>query len=570
MVYSFNRRQICQWIALVLLLMPSLACLADSLTATADRTQLSRGETLELQVRFDGQTTSDPDFSVLEEDFEILGQNQQNQFSIINGSTESYTQWVLQLLPKKTGSLLIPPLELKGVQSSPIRLQVAPRSNASNGSEPIFIETEISKSSVFVQEQVLLTLRLNTSVPLSGLSSEELMVKDAAMVKVAENQYQKQNNGKLYQVVEVKYALFPEASGKLVVPPVRFNAVMADRRDRFSGSFFGARGKPVFLLSDEQHIDVKPRPGNYGTGDWLPAQGLSLSQRWSRPLNELVAGEPITRTIHLTAQGLMDTQLPPLSIDAGDGFKVYPDQPQLENSVDPQGVMGSRVESVAIVPSRAGQITLPPVKVRWWDTRSQQVRETVLESQTLTIKPAPGAAAAPASPLSAPSEVSQIAETDLTHGNSEPSWLVWALALGNLLLMIAVITLTVLWRRSQNLPTTNKTVNDTHAEKESALFKTLCQFADKQDLQSFREALLDWADTFWERPVHSLSQISALANNEQISELLGGLDKSLYSTEPSGEIDLKGLCHQLKALRKSRPNKLPKGRLLAPLYANQP
>ena len=109
MAFTFNRQQICQWIAAALLLLSSLACQADSLTATADRTQLSRGETLELQVRFDGQTTSDPDFSVLEEDFEILSQNQQNQFSIINGTTESYTQWVLQLLPKKTGSLLIPP-----------------------------------------------------------------------------------------------------------------------------------------------------------------------------------------------------------------------------------------------------------------------------------------------------------------------------------------------------------------------------------------------------------------------------------------------------------------------------
>lgn len=567
MAFTFNRQQICQWIAAALLLLSSLACLADSLTATADRTQLSRGETLELQVRFDGQTTSDPDFSVLEEDFEILGQNQQNQFSIINGTTESYTQWVLQLLPKKTGSLLIPPLELKGVQSSPIRLQVAPRSNTSNGSEPIFIETELSKSSVFVQEQVLLTLRLNTSVPLSGLSSEELMIKDAAMVKVAENQYQKQNNGKLYQVVELKYALFPEASGKLVIPPVRFNAVMADRRDRFSGSFFGSRGKPVFLLSDEQHIDVKPRPDNYGPGDWLPAQGLSLSERWSRPLDELVAGEPVTRTLHLTAQGLMDSQLPPLIIDAGDGFKVYPDQPQLENNVDPQGVIGSRVESVAIVPSRAGEITLPPVKIRWWDTRSQQVRETLLESQTLTVKPAPGTVATPADPAPLASDIAVASDTVELHENSSDNRLLWILTATNLLLLVAVITLLILWRGSRKQPATVVS-HEPNREKESALFKDLCLSADKQDLPGFREVLLIWAGSFWQRPVQKLSQISHLANDEQVSLLLEALDKSLYSTAADDEVDLNRLCQRLKTLRKTRPEKSPKGTPLSPLYGS--
>ena len=568
MAFTFNRQQTCQWIAAALLMICSLACLADSLTATADRTQLSRGETLELQVRFDGQTTSDPDFSVLEEDFEILGQNQQNQFSIINGTTESYTQWVLQLLPKKTGSLLIPPLELKGVQSAPIRLQVAPRANTSNGSEPIFIETELSKSSVFVQEQVLLTLRLNTSVPLSGLSSEELMVKDAAMVKVAESQYQKQNNGKLYQVVELKYALFPEASGKLVVPPVRFNAVMADRRDRFSGSFFGTRGKPVFLLSDEQHIDVKPRPDNYGPGDWLPAQGLSLSERWSRPLDELVAGEPVTRTIHLTAQGLMDSQLPPLSIDAGDGFKVYPDQPQLENNVDPQGVIGSRVESVAIVPSRAGEITLPPVKIRWWDTRSQQVRETLLESQTLTVKPAPGAVPSPANTAALASDVGVASDAVQLNETSPDNRLLWTLAATNLLLLVAVIALLILWRRSRKQPA-GILSQEPDSEKESALFKSLCQRAGSNDLPGFREALLTWASSFWQQPVVRLNQVTHLADDEQIAHLLQALDRSLYSTGSVDEVDLDGICQRLRAVRKTRPDKEAKGVPLAPLYAGQ-
>ena len=565
MTTAVNWKTLCQWLIIPTLLLLSFHSWADTLTATVDRNQLSRGETVELQVRFDGQTTSDPDFSSLERDFEILGQHQQNQFSIMNGSTQSYTQWTLQLLPKQTGRVLIPALQFKGVQSEPITLQIERRTAANTDLEPVFIETEVDKSSVYVQEQLLLTLRLNTSVPLQGLSSEELMVKNASLLKVSENQYQKRDNGVVHQVVELKYALFPDASGDLVIPPVRFTAAIPDRRDPFSGSLFGSRGKPLFLFSEEQHIEVKPRPANYGSGDWLPAKGLSLSERWSRPLNELVAGEPVTRTINLTAQGLMDSQLPPLTIDSGEGFKVYPDQPQLENSPNGNGVIGSRVESVAIVPSRDGTITLPPIKVRWWDTTSQQVRETVLEGRSLEVKPAAGATATP-DPTPALEPSATITSAPIaTADTSRTSLLVWVLIAFNLLLVIAVVVLFQLWRNSRDrVADPQSTGND---EEESTLFKALTHRAREGDLRRFREALLLWAGAFWQKPLLTLKDISSAAGNNEFSCALNTLDRALYSPELSGNVDLNTICQQVKQLRKQQRSEKPaKGKTLAPLY----
>ncbi|WP_461521662.1 BatD family protein [Porticoccus sp.] len=552
-----------------MLLLLSLHSWADTLTATVDRNQLSRGETVELQVRFDGLTTSDPDFSALEQDFEILSQHQQNQFSIMNGSPQSYTQWTLQLLPKQTGRVLIPALQLKGVQSDPITLQVEKRTAVSTGAEPVFMETELDKSSVYVQEQLLLTLRLNTSVPLQGLSSEELMVKNASLLKVSENQYQKRDNGVLYQVVELKYALFPDTSGELIIPPVRFTAAIPDRRDPFSGSLFGSRGKPVFLFSEEQHVEVKPRPANYGSGDWLPAKGLSLSERWSRPLDELVAGEPVTRTINLTAQGLMDSQLPPLSIDSGEGFKVYPDQPQLENSPTGNGVIGSRIESIAIVPSRAGSITLPPIKIRWWDTTSQQVRETVLEGQTLDVKPAAGVTATPTpnpEVAAAATDTAVMTGPIATADTRRASLLVWVLIAFNLLLLIAVIVLFLLWQNSRDRSTKPQSITN-DKEEESTLFKALQLRAREGNLRNFREALLLWAGAFWKKSLLTLMDISEAAGNGDFTCALDALDRALYSPDLSGNLDLNAICQQVKQLRKQQRSQKPtKGKTLAPLY----
>ena len=146
---------------------------ADALTAAVDRTQLGKGETLALLVTFDGQTTSEPDFTPLNDDFDVLSQSQKSKFSMINGSSTSLTEWHLELLPRRMGELVIPSLSFKGVASNPISLQIEDQpqtsTSTSTSNQPIFVETELDKSSAYVQEQLLLTLRLISSTNLQSI-----------------------------------------------------------------------------------------------------------------------------------------------------------------------------------------------------------------------------------------------------------------------------------------------------------------------------------------------------------------------------------------------------------------
>ena len=130
---------------LVLLSLTSTTTFAASLTASVDRNQLGAGETLELRIKYDEQASSDPDFSPLEKDFEVLSKNQQNQFSFTNGNSVSYTEWRIQLLPKRSGQLTIPALQFKGEKSNLITLKVTDNPSANTSSQPVFIETELNK-----------------------------------------------------------------------------------------------------------------------------------------------------------------------------------------------------------------------------------------------------------------------------------------------------------------------------------------------------------------------------------------------------------------------------------------
>ena len=544
----------------------STVALADTLTASVDRSQLGKGETLELIVQYDGQTTSDPDFTPLNDDFEVLSQQQKNKFSIMNGNSTSYTEWRLQLLPRRTGALQIPSLSFKGVDSKAITLTVEdqPQASTNNSTQPVFVETDLDKSSAYVQEQLLVTFRINASTNLQSISSEELMIKDASVMKVSENQYQKQINGINHLVIELKYAVFPESSGNLTIPAIRFNTVIPDRRDPYSNSFFSRGGKRLFLYSEEKKVTINPRPTSYGTTEWLPTTAVSLSERWSRPLDELVAGEPITRTIHLSAQGLSSAQLPPLDVTAGDGFKVYPDQPQLNNDVSSNGVMGTRAESIAIVPSRGGTITLPPITVQWWDTASNKMRETLLDRKTLTIKPAESTLSVPESAAETPSK----AEVALIE-NQQPSLIFWLLIMSNILLLGMAIAFLCLWRGARKKAFAEPISSDDPPEqKEVALFKKLQQQAKSNSPSAFREALMVWASTRWQRPLVTLDDIAIVANDPLLTTELETLDRALYSPDPSTAIDLNHLLEQLKTLRKQPLGEtLSKGNHLQPLYA---
>lgn len=547
-----------------LLWLTATAVVAQTLTATVDRTQLGKGETLELRIKYDGQTTGEPDFSPLRIDFEVLSQSQKNHFSILNGRTVSHTEWRIQLLPRATGSLTIPPLNFKGVSSKAIQLKVEDRPQGSSN-QPVFVETELNKNVAYVQEQLLLTFRINASTGLQSIASEDLMIKDASVVKVFENQYQKKINGVNHLVVELKYAVFPENSGELTIPSLRFNAVIPDRRDPYSNSFFSRGGKRVFLYSEEKKITIKPKPAVYGAGEWLPTTAVSLSERWSRPLDELVAGEPITRTIHISAQGLTAAQLPPLEVKAGQEFKLYPEQPQLDNDVTHDGVIGTRSESVALIASQGGNIELPAITVKWWDTSSDQMRETVLAAKTLSVKPAE------TSILGTEPETEISTATERPENTTQaPSPLSRLLIASNVILLsLVIILLILLWKSSKNPKITVDEKQNTVEPDEAELFRQLKQQAKHSNLSAFREVLLRWASAFWHHPQITLEEIAIKAGEPTLTDELKSLDQLLYSPDTANKVEPTLIVKALQQVRgQHKAEKPEKGNHLQPLYSN--
>ena len=538
-----------------------------ALTATVDRSVIDSNETLQLVIRYDGQVmTGQPDFSPLENDFEILSNNRQQQYSWVNGQSESYTDWTMVLMPKRTGLVLIPSLNFKKNVSNAVEIRVRSASAAAAGAgkQPIYTETLVDKESVYIQEQLVLTHRLYTSVQLSDLSLSDLNVPDVILQKIGDNQYQKTINGRNYLIVEIKYALFPQVAGKLVIPALRFGAYESNGRSQFGG--FTNRGTRIFRSTESKIVDVNARPAHIAADQWMPSSEVQLAEQWSTDLNNLTVGEPVTRAIAISAAGLTGAQITPIQIIESDDYKIYPDQPQLQEQAKDSTIVGTRTETLAMVPGRAGEITFPAINVRWWDTVNQRMQTASLAAKTVQVRPSTAVAISPAT-------VQPQAMESLAIGASEkPSELslLTNLSLAFNALLIAALALLLLKRPRSGLAGRTSTEPATPALLSlKQKFKAIEIQADKNNMMGMRDAILVWGrQLFAETPPTTLKDLSLLLADLELQQQFTQLDRQLYKDNASGDqLDIQLLLQRLKQQSSfSRKSTAKRGQELQSLY----
>ncbi|MGB1383280.1 MAG: BatD family protein [Porticoccaceae bacterium] len=548
-------------ILLILLAAPSWA----SLSSQVDRTQIESNETLQLTVTYSGKSSNgEPNFSQLQRDFEIISNSRQQQYSWINGEQKSSTDWKLLLLPKRQGRLTIPALSFNGDTSKAIGIVVraANTNPAAGANQPVFIQTSIDKDSAYIQEQIMLTHRLHYSVPLQDISISEFDIPDAIIQQVSEERFNKRINGKNYSIIEVKFALFPQSVGKLSIPQQRFTAFET------SGSQFGgffSRGNRLVRLTEEKTIDILPKPSHISAANWLPSSQVTLEESWSDSSDTLTAGEPITRTIKITALGLTASQIQPLPSIENTGLKLYPDQALLEDKQTNRGILGIRSESVAIVSNQEGQLRLPAIELKWWDTVNNRMQTSRLPEKIFTVvaattSPQISIEDSPAINLttSAETAVNPPAVSRLTY---------WSLTL-NALLITVIVGLLYLRRNGQTKPVPKEITRLPNAKQR---LNQIAKQAADNNLAAMRDSILLWgAEVFSQQPPRSLNQLADLMANPELKQQFGLLDQGLFKSDndSSIEVDTAAIIKCLKSFSGTNSHPSSRGTQLKPLYPN--
>lgn len=571
-----------------LLMLPLLlACFgasADSLEAEVDRTTIAINEAVQLNITYSGSSSDDINANVLGNDFDILSNSKSSSTQVTFGGGNAFsssTQWNILLRPKRTGQLTIPAFVIDGTSSSPIVISVKAAaakstSTSSQRNAPIYLETDLSKARPFEQEQVLLTIRLVSEYNIieHDFDQHDPIIPDAKIERVYAGQYRRQSpEGRQQVVLEKAYAIFPQSAGALTIPAVPQAVIYQEPSSDPRMSFFN-RGNRVRkdFQSQVQTLHVQAKPDK--PSPWLPAKKLTLTQHWSSSPSNFVVGEPITRDITITAEGLLASQLPELEIGEIEDIKLYPDQPQLNNDLSNSGVVGSRSLSTAIVISKPGRYTLPAIRVQWWDLNNKQIRSATLPAEEIVVA-APYGQAVEQQPTASTTEIDinqAIAAEVAPIGKTSQSSNLWMYS--NAFFAATTILFALLWGRAKThtppAPKSQVRNSEPNAQTTKQALQELHRHCESGLLIGVRKALIDWGRASWpDSSVQSLNDLQQILkshdNSETLQALIAQLDASLYGNSDS-DFHCADIYREARALATSKTKKKDPSDALAPLY----
>ncbi len=346
------------------------------------------------------------DFSVLAGPSQSTSTSMQIINNQVSRSVEYSFTYVLQATSE--GTFTIPPASVnvdgKSYQSNPVTIRVvkgsapAPAGTQQQAqpqggeitAKDLFVRASVNKSNPYQGEQVIITYKIYTRVPVAeysitrvpstaGFWSQDL-IKDNTKL----NQYRETVDGSEYVVAEIKKeALFAQKSGSLTIEPLEMDVVAqiqrkASRRgfnDPFFDSFFNDsflgntyQNVKKTLRSNQLNINVKPLPSTDRPSEFTGAVGnFSISSSIDR--EQLKTNEAMTLKFTITGKGNIKLVEKPNLVFPSD-FEVY--DPRITDNIaaSQTGVSGSRTFEYLVIPRNPGDFKIKSSRFAFFDIES--------------------------------------------------------------------------------------------------------------------------------------------------------------------------------------------------------
>jgi hypothetical protein len=374
----------------------------------------------------------------------------QRSMQMINGETttsESVT-FTYTLLAEKEGEFTIPAASIivdgEKVTSNEAKIRVLPADQAgqssqqgrSNGggmqrnttstnisNDDLFIRASLNKTKVYEQEAVLLTYKVYSAVNLTNLDFPTPELKGFHIQEVElpkEKQFELDRyNGRNYQsLVWRQFVLFPQQSGKIEIPSLTFEGVVAVQTRRSMDPFeMMFNGGPSYvevkksIRTNSLTLNVEKLPAGKPAGFSGGVGKFSISSSISN--TNLKTNEEVTLKVIVKGVGNMKLLGDP-QIDFPSEFEVY--DPIINNnfSLRSSGFTGEKVYEYVITPRSSGTYTIPAAKFSYFDTSSNSYRTIESESYTLDVEKGKDAPAATANSYIG-KERGRVLATDIRH-----------------------------------------------------------------------------------------------------------------------------------------------------------
>ncbi|MDR1437359.1 MAG: BatD family protein, partial [Candidatus Symbiothrix sp.] len=351
---------------------------------------------------------------------------QSSSTTIVNGnaSTQLTLTYTYVLMSKEAGTYTIPPATIKvgnsEYKSNEITVKVLPpdqanaaapaaqndregsdsRTGSSTGIEnsDLFVRMHVSKSSVYENENFLVTFKLYSLVDITGFDNIKYPEFEGFIAQEIElpsnNQLSLENyNGHNYRTIVLKQTvLYPQRPGKITIGSGKFDANIRVRSQRKSRSFFddffdNYQNVKKTLASAPVTVDVKALPSGKpasftgAVGDYKMMSSISSSN--------IKANDAVTIKVTLSGNGNIKLVKNPEIVFPVD-FDVFDPKVDVSARILTSGVTGNKTVEYYAIPRYAGDFTIPKAQFSYFDLKSGTYKTLSTEEYHLHVEPGEG------------------------------------------------------------------------------------------------------------------------------------------------------------------------------------
>jgi hypothetical protein len=466
------------------------------------------------------------DISVLELDFEVL--ETKSRLARVLESNEVFhrMQWTIEILPRHSGNLVIPALQVGDLSTPVLTLEVAPLTPELRSMQNVFIEIQAQPENPYVGQLTQVIIRLLHNIPLVDDSLLEADTEHADFYRNGkDSRYVTTRDGQEFNVLERKIALVARVPGKISFSPATYRGLISPQADSTM------RSRRIYRNSEALQLEIRKPPPEFSGSVWLPARQLEVSQQWDEVSGALSVGDSLGLTLTIESWGLPAEALPAglISVDSGkfnkfNKFKIYADQEIRANRYQGNDLVGRLQQRFVVVFTEPGNIDIPPTMLKWWDVNHDLERVVMLEGKKLSV-------AYPAVVQTDADELTGLRSKQLsTQGfelASTRNYWIW-LVLSGLLLLVCGLSYLV------------KPVRDRLSLKLESILtmrrdrKALQQACMSNDPSGARRELLKWGRQRWPGDnINGLHQIEARTASIALLREFVRLDAALYANRDS-------------------------------------
>ena len=377
---------------------------------SVDKNKVEIGSHIRLTVGVEGAFDTDiPKLSMPESFSLMFGPSVSTQTTIINNVVKVFRGFMYGFSPREKGRFEIGPvtLDYKGrtytsnsisidvVARTPFESIIDEKSDTSGQrvdiNKMVFVELKTDKQEAYIYEEIIQSFKLyfQKGLPIDDLDYVAASTKNFLAEKLGEERrYEEVRDGILYNVIELRTALFPLVSGIIKIPSASFKCNIIIRQQRNRGSLFdefmggGGRRYPVERSTEPVKMTIKPLPVIGKPEGFTGAVGKYTMDVLAKP-TKLKIGDPITLTINIRGEGNIQTIGEPLLAPEGmKDFKAYNFEAKVTITGRGNGIKGEKLFNKVIEPQSEDSGVIPGISFSYFDPELEKYK-------TITHAPIP-------------------------------------------------------------------------------------------------------------------------------------------------------------------------------------